>query len=335
MRHRSSPKNPVSVRAISPDALGDVEGLIQAYPYKPFRNYRVLSRRRQDEVLRAEILAALQPGGFGVAAGTPGADAAAIVRPLPWDSEFFGMPMAKVTYVLREANTPAAVVRTAVDAALRGCRERGIQHVSARIDVADADTIQILEDAGFRMMDALATSIYHPKRAAPEPMKEMGVLRLFQPEDTAQILDITREAYRGFRGRYHLDPHLARERSDELYIEWARKCLSGQWADVVLVTENGQGDVHGWASYRQLEPVSTVGGMPIRGGGLGACRRDKPGAYAGLIRAAIVRIHCDGAVTECQTQIFNFPTIRVYEAVGTQFVRADYTLHAWLGEQER
>ena len=187
----------MSVRALSPDALGEVEGLIQAYPYKPFRNYRVLSRRRQDEVLRAEILAALQqPGGFGVAAGTSGSDAAAIVRPLPWDSEFFGMPMAKVTYVLREENTAAAVVRTVVDAALQGCRERGIQHVSVRIDVADADTIQILEDAGFRMMDALATSIYHPKRAAPEPMKEMGVLRLFQPEDTAQILDITREAYR-------------------------------------------------------------------------------------------------------------------------------------------
>jgi hypothetical protein len=32
-----------------------------------------------------------------------------------------------------------------------------------------------------------------------------------------------------------------------------------------------------------------------------------------------------------QTQIFNFATLRLYEAVETQFVRADYTLHAWLG----
>ena len=330
---RRPPKSPVTVKSLSPEALGEIDQLIQAYPYKPYRNYRVLSRKRQDEVLRAELLAALQqPGGFGVATGSTGTDAAAIVRPLPWDSAFFGMPMAKIAYVLREENTPAAEVRFAVDEALRGCRERGIRHVSVRIDVADADTIQILEDAGFRMMDALATSIYHPKRAAPEPLKEMGVLRLFRPDDTPQILDITREAYRGFRGRYHLDPHLSHERSDGLYIEWARKCCSGEWADVVLVTENGQGDVHGWASYRQIEPVSTVGQTPIRGGGLGACRRDKPGAYAGLIRAATVKIHGDGAVTECQTQIFNFATIRVYEAVGTQFVRADYTLHAWLGD---
>jgi len=101
---------------------------------------------------------------------------------------------------------------------------------------------------------------------------------------------------------------------------------------VVLVTENGRGDLHGWASYRQIEPVSTVGGTAIRGGGLGACRRDKPGAYAGLLRAATIRIHGGGAITEMQTQIFNFATIRLYEAVDTRFVRADYTLHAWLGE---
>ena len=110
------------------------------------------------------------------------------------------------------------------------------------------------------------------------------------------------------------------------------KACDGEWADVVLVTENGEGVVHGWASYKQIEPVSTVGETPIRGGGLGACRRDKPGPYAGLLRAATERIHAGGGVTEMQTQLFNFATIRLYESIHTQFVRADYTLHAWLGD---
>ena len=193
------------------------------------------------------------------------------------------------------------------------------------------EAIQALEDAGFRMMDALATYIYPLKRPAPEPGKDMGVLRDYQPQDRDQIVDITREAYRGFRGRYHMDPHLPAERSDALYVEWAKKACDGEWADVVLVTENGKGELHGWASYRQIEPVTTVGGTPVRGGGLGACRRDRPGAYAGLLRAATVRIHGGGAVTEMQTQISNVAALRLYEVVGTQFVRADYTLHAWLG----
>jgi L-amino acid N-acyltransferase YncA len=306
---------------------------IDAYSCKPYRNYRALPRKKQNDVLRAEVHASLDAdGGFAVVSAPDAPKAAAIVRPLPWDSGFFGLKMAKLSHVLRTDEAPRADVQSVIDVALRQCRERGIQHVAVRIDAADADTIQALEDAGFRMVDALVTYIYHHKREPPPPIKEMGVLRLFRPEDTEQIIAITREAYRGFQGRYHLDPHLDKTRADEIYIEWARKCCAFEWAEVVMVNENGKGELHGWASYRHIEPVSKVGGLPIQGGGLGACRRETPGAYAGIVRFAAVMIHGGGGVTECQTQLFNFPTIRVYEAIGTQFVRADYTLHAWLGE---
>jgi len=321
----------VSGNVIGAEGLAALEPLIAAYPFKSYRNYRVLPRTKQDGVLRAELKNALDAsGGFGVVTGSAPYGVAAIVRPLPWDSAFFDLPMARLILV-HDGETRRSALRETIASALGASRARGITHVSARIDVADAEAIQALEDAGFRMMDALATYIYPLKLPAPEPGKDMGVLRLYQPGDRDQILDITREAYRGFRGRYHLDPHLPQTRSDELYVEWAKKACDGEWADVVLVTENGAGELHGWASYKQIEPVSTVGGAAIRGGGLGACRRDKPGAYAGLLRAATVRIHGGGAVTEMQTQVFNFATIRLYEAVDTQFVRADYTLHAWLG----
>ncbi len=321
----------MSVSVAGADAIVALDPLIEAYPFKPYRNYRILPRRKQEEVLRAEVHGALShAGGFGMLSSTDRPLAAAVVRPLPWDSGFFEIPMARLM-LLHDDGADRAALHEVVAATIDRSRERGIRHLSARVDVADAEAIQALEDAGFRMMDALATYIYPLKRPAPEPGKDMGVLRLYEPGDRDQILDITREAYRGFRGRYHLDPHLPRERSDELYVEWARKSCDGDWADVVLVTENGKGELHGWASYRTIEPVSAIGGTAIRGGGLGACRRDKPGAYAGLLRAATVRIHGGGAVTEMQTQIFNFPTIRLYEAVATQFVRADYTLHAWLG----
>ena len=317
----------MSANLIGSESIAALDPLIEAYPFKPYRNYRVLSRKRQDAVMRAELEAALKTsGGFGLL----GDRAAVLVRPQPWDSAFFDLSMARL-YLLHDGERQTTALQPLLLSAFDACRERGIRHLSVRVDVADAASIQAFEDAGFRMMDALATYIYPLKRPAPEPIKEMGVLRLYKPEDRDQILEITREAYRGFRGRYHLDAHLPPERSDALYVEWAKKACDGEWADVVLVTENGEGVVHGWASYKQIEPVSTVGEAPIRGGGLGACRRDKPGAYAGLLRAATERIHGGGAVTEMQTQIFNFATIRLYESVNTQFVRADYTLHAWLG----
>ena len=47
-------------------------------------------------------------------------------------------------------------------------------------------------------------------------------------------VEITREAYQDYRGRFHLDPHLPSERADAFYVEWARQCLNGAMADQML-----------------------------------------------------------------------------------------------------
>ena len=191
----------MSANLTGPESIAALDPLIEAYPFKPYRNYRVLSRKRQDAVMRAELEAALKTsGGFGLL----GDRAAVLVRPQPWDSAFFDLSMARL-YLLHDGERQTTALQPLLLSAFDACRERGIRHLSVRVDVADAASIQAFEDAGFRMMDALATYIYPLKRPAPEPIKEMGVLRLYKPEDRDQILDITREAYCGFRGRYHLD----------------------------------------------------------------------------------------------------------------------------------
>lgn len=311
----------------------ELEGLAADCQFMPYRNYRILSRARQTDVMRAEIGEALSSGdamAFGLRASDL-LSAAAIFKRLPWDSGFFGVPMGRLTHLLRAPHAVRESLSAVIGASLQHARNIGVSHVTARADVADTDAIGSLEAHGFRLMDALVTYIFHPRRDLRAPVREMGLVRRFRPEDTPQILDITREAFRGFRGRFHMDPHLPDERCDEFYVEWARKACAHQLADVVLVTENERGEIRGWTSYRQIEPVSSVGGTPVCGAGLGGCRRKHSGAYAGLIRGATELIRQRGGVTECQTQIYNFPTIRVYEAVGTQYVRGEYTFHAWLG----
>ncbi len=311
----------------------DLDPLIDAFPFKPYRNYRVLSRARQGAVMRTEIDNALKnPDARVLGVRVDGAlQATAVFHRLPWDSAFFDLPMARISHLLRAPGSSRASLNAAVAAAVDYGRSIGVKHIAARADIADTSATGALEDHGFRMMDALASYIYHPKREAPGPIKEMGVLRMFRPEDTEQVIDITREGYTGFRGRFHLDPHLPDDRCDAMYLEWARRACLFELADVVLVTEDGHGELHGYTCYRQIEPVSTAGGVVMCGNGIGACRRKRPGAYMGLIREATEQIHGRGAVTECQTQNFNFPTVRIYEALGIQYVRADYTLHAWLG----
>lgn len=318
----------MTIDRLTSNDLSAIDGLIQAYPFKAYRNYRVLSRKAQSEVMRAEIAATLShPEGLA-ARVTDGAEHAVVIaRALAWETRFFEVPMGRVEYVLA---TRQDLLAPALDAGLELLRAQGIRHVSIRVDVADIESMAMAESRGFRLMDSLVTYTARPSKEPPLPVREVGTVRDFRAEDGPELLRIAEEAYRGFRGRFHLDPHLPDERCDAFYTEWARQSVAMTMADTMLVSEGSDGKLLGFLAFRRREPVSSVGGVPVFGGGLGACRRDAPGAYAGLIRAGTLWAHERHGVAECQTQNYNFSVIRIYEAVGVHYVRAEYTLHCWL-----
>lgn len=319
----------MSVRQLAASDLEQIEAAVQAYRYKPYRNYRVLSRKEQAAVLLAEVNATLtHPDGIVLAVEAAEGLAIVVARALAWDTEFFGIPMGRIEYVFASSVDAAAHV---IAAAKRALRERGVRHVSARVDVEDVSIVATCEAEGFRLMDAIVTYTTRPRKEPPNPVREVGVIRDFRPEDGPELVRIAEEAYRGFRGRFHVDPHLPDDRCDALYGEWARQCVAFRMADTILVAEGADDRLLGFLAFRKREPVTSVGGVAVYGGGLGACRTDTPGAYAGLIRAGTVWAHDRDGVAECQTQNYNFPTIRIYEAVGAHYVRGDYTLHHWLG----
>jgi hypothetical protein len=320
----------VTVGTLGHGEVHRLDPLIAGYAFKPYRNYRVLSRRAQAEVLRAEIRQTIShPEGVAVLVADGDAEAVAAGRRLEWDSGFFGVPMGRLEYVMAAASG-GALVPHAIQVFLQRLRDAGVRHVSARVDVADIGTTSALEAAGFRLMDALVTYTARPRKEPPRDVREVGAIRAYRPDDRDELLAMAEVAYRGFRGRFHLDPHLSPERADAFYTEWARQSIEGTMADLVLVSEGAAGRLLGFLAFRRREPVSTVGDVPIFGGGLGAAQPDAPGAYAGLIRAGTLWAHEHDGVAECQTQNYNFSTVRIYEAVGAHYVRAEYTLHAWL-----
>jgi hypothetical protein len=285
-------------------------------------------------VQHAEIARVRETSGHValVTESSSGADAVIVMaHPLAWDTTFFGVPMAKIDVVLREEGTSSRVVDEAIGVTLARLRAAGIMHVSARIDVADLELVATLEAHGFRLMDCIVMYITHPKRRAPGQVRAVGHVRPFAPSDVDEIIEITRESYRGYRGRFQLDPHLPRERTDAFYVEWARQCVAGHMADRIYVADNGKGGLWGWSSVRLVEPVSSIGGIPVIAGSLGACRLDRPGAYGGLIGMAARDTHAAGAVNEVPTQNHNFTMVRLLEALSGEYARAEYTFHAWLG----
>ncbi len=238
----------VRIDTLSADQLSALDGLIGRFPHNPYRHYRILSRRRQANVLRAMVQQPVDAGAgtaFMAVENDP-ADppAACVLRTLPWETEFFGVNMARLESMLGSDAAPGAL-RGLLDAAVEEARGTGIEHLAARVDIADCKVVHMLEDLGFRLMDTLVTYIYGHKEKTPKDVRNMGLLRPYEPEDRQQLLEIAAEAYAGFSGRYHNDPHIADERATAMYVEWARRCVDGEWAERVLVTENGQGHLHG------------------------------------------------------------------------------------------
>lgn len=320
------------VRRLASSDLDPLAPLITGYPFKPYRNFRAFSRSTEARVLMEDVAATVaHADGGGILAEHGDARALVTWRRLAWDSTFFGLPMARVDHVIGADSSAPGVADGALAACLEALRADGVRHVSARVDAADIAAIGVLESHGFRLMDGLVTYIWRPGRdQASAAVRDRGQIRPLEPRDAEPLIALATTAYRGFRGRFHLDPHIPDDRADALYVEWARQCVSAQMADTVLVSERGDGTLLGFLAFRRREPVSTSTGTAIFGAGLGASRSDAPGAYAGLIRAGTRWAHARGGVAECQTQNYNFPTVRIYEAVGAHYVRTEYTLHAWL-----
>ena len=324
--------NPRPVDA-QPLGIADFESvlpLVRQHQFKPYRNYRTLTARAQEEVLVADIKATLlHPDAFAYVAGSGQPSAAVIARRLAWDSNFFGVPMARIEYLLGEEPVTCEAV---LQACLEAFRHAGVLHTAARIDVADMATTALLESYGFRLVGGLVTYVARPAKEGVKLVRQFGNIRYATESDGPELAQIAEAAFKGARSRFHNDPHLPRDRADKLYGEWARRCISGEMAETVLVAEGRNGRLLGFLAFRRCEPVSTVSGVPIYGSGLGACRPGTMGAYPGLIRSGSIWAHERGGVAELQAFNNNFNATSIFEAIGFHCRRAEYNFHLWLGD---
>jgi hypothetical protein len=314
---------------MGPEGSQVLQSLVQQYYFNPYRAYRVFSQRVQSDVLMAEM----SGKGSGAEASiymTDDGAAAVVARRLLWDSSFFKTPMARIEHVFGEDDSAR---RFALESCLDFLRGDGVRHVSANVDAADNGTAVLLEHHGFRLTGGAVTYTARPRREPARPVRARGRIRSLRTADEPEVIALAQESFRVFRGRFHFDATLPQDAVNSFYGEWARRCVAYEMADTVLVSEGSDGRLLGFIAFRRREPVSTISGVPIFGGGLGACRRDAGGAYLGLLHAAVTWVHQRGGMVEVQTQNHNTPTTSVYEAVGLRYRRANYNFRLWLGDQ--
>jgi dTDP-4-amino-4,6-dideoxy-D-galactose acyltransferase len=238
---------------------------------------------------------------------------AALCEVLPWDSEFFGVKVARV----RGDLTPSQLNR-----ADDWCRREGVDVAYLNVPIEETATIRVAAELGFHFVDVRVVLGWRRGYWRPEPRISGTVIRPHRPSDVGTLEQIAVNAYRD--SRFYVDDHFPRERCDALYAAWVRRCCAERDSTVFVAERDG--DVAGYLAHRVDPSLSTatialVGvAEGYRGHGIGV---DLIGAsLATCVALGVQRV-------QVATQGRNVAAQRMYQRAGMTTDAMSAWLHKW------
>ncbi|HUP32017.1 MAG TPA: GNAT family N-acetyltransferase [Gaiellaceae bacterium] len=213
-----------------------------------------------------------------------------------------------------------------IDALLAFGRQHGVQLIIARVDVEELRAAQLLEDAGFRLMDTLVYQVRAVRERELPHDEPRGLIRPLRAGEEEAVRAVAAEAFQGYFGHYHADERLPAEAADATYIDWAvRSCTEPGVCDAVYAADL-DGEVVGFITYRLLSPDDAE---IVLGGVLRHARR--LGIYRSFLVHGMAWARERGAARVIvSTQITNVAVQKVWARLGFEPTHAYYTFHGWL-----
>ena len=147
---------------------------------------------------------------------------------LEWDSEFFGLRIARVE--------SSAFDERSAKGLLRQARGESIECLYLLVDAANSESVRAAERVGFSLVDVRVTRDCTTHRENPGGLPEMT--DLCREEDIASLVGIARGSHRD--SRFYHDPRFSDERCDDLYATWIENACRGAAAGVVVLRDEGR-----------------------------------------------------------------------------------------------
>lgn len=229
-------------------------------------------------------------------------------RILDWDTQFFGVTIARIdpTALVNDSGAVTAWCETHVDCA----------YLSA--DVADQPALDAAGTHRFRLMDLRVT--LELSLAGRELPSVPAAIRQAMPSDLPALTRIARVSHRD--SRFYVDGRFDRARCDALYDVWITKSVGG-WADYVVVAEV-DGTAAGYVTCHRRAGHGEIGLVGVaadqRGSGLGMA-----------MTTAALRWFSDGRLTRVSvaTQARNAAALGLYQRAGFAVRTLELTFHRW------
>jgi dTDP-4-amino-4,6-dideoxy-D-galactose acyltransferase len=233
---------------------------------------------------------------------------------LPWDSEFFGCRVARVTADnLSEGSLPVI---------FEWCWRHAIRCLYLLSATDDDRTARLAQGHGFVRVDERVTLVRPAGKAVEQgPGGSPGCVRPCRAPDIPALAAIAGVSH--VDSRFFADPHFSRPRCAALYETWiTQDCRGG--ADVVLVAQ-WQGQPAGYISCRRLaEGVGQIGlfGVSAAARGRGLGRQLLHGALSWFGEHDLHEI-------QVVTQGRNEAARRTYARAGFEVRTTQFWYHRW------
>ena len=256
----------------------------------------------------------------------------AALSALPWDSELLGVSAARLDYLVARGSYAEQyqIKLVLLNEVLAQATVQGIQHVSVRLDASDLSGLHLLEHAGFISVDAIITFALDVKSLPPGPVDSGISIRIAGPSDGEATARLARKAY--VYDRFHSDPALPLERSDDLHAAWLRNSCAGLAADVVVLAEDKDGLLGFVTGKLQRDTKAHLGKLIAT---IVLVATDQRARGRGVARkttaAAVDWFRQQGAdIVEVGTQLRNISASRLYQRCGFDLVGSSVSLRKLL-----
>lgn len=237
----------------------------------------------------------------------------AIVVPLPWDSQHFGMPMARLHVWIASPVFASEEVEALSRLLSRVQHEYGCRHVSMDVDIDNFSVMNAVLGLGFEVMDFKRSYFTNVHNRHAENEKGLSRVRYYAPADYATVMGLLDEVQ--FETRYTRDCRLDRQRSQAAYHVWMEGMLRNEaGANLLLVSERSDGVV-ACGAMGELDFGKYGINRKVRTNSLFACSKMGIGDYGAILTRLTqesLKTHdlIDGAMS-----LNNASAIRVVEGV--------------------
>lgn len=238
---------------------------------------------------------------------------------LPWDSRFFGYPVARIDQILASPLVQIDTIKSGLREYAAWVQGHGVRYLFARVDAAEVAAIQGLCLAGYTLIETRHT-YYCP---LTDYQHERYPVRVATPADLPRLQETARVMVNPY-DRFHADPFINASAADALMEQWVKASLLEGFADLVLVPDVPQPEA--LATVRTFKKQWDAWGHKMGQLTFGAVQPSFKGWYSKLISEANYWLRDTAGADIClfTTQAANHAAIRSVEKLGFRFGKCEH-----------